>query len=112
LERTLDFQPMSPDEMHRTMQFLLGQQAKFSVDFDRLSEKVERLADTTDRLAEKTDRLAEKTDRLAATADRIADAVIDLTGIVGRLATSQDDLRDIVQRHLREDHGYPSPESR
>lgn len=75
---------MSHDEMQRTMQFLLNQDAKLSADLDRLSEKT----------------------------NRIADAMIGLTGIVGRLATSQDELRDIIKFHLREDHGYPPPEGR
>ena len=93
---------MSPDEIERTMQFLLNQQAKFSADFERLSEKTER----------------------------VTDALVGLTGIVGRLAESQqetdrqlrdtkarvDDLGDYIksvesqlldmfERHLREDHG-------
>ena len=91
---------MSHDEIQRTMQFLLSQQAKFAVDFDRLSERFEGLVGKT---------------------DRIADAMIGLTAIVGRLVTSQeatdrrvdsldarvDSLRAIVEQHLRRDHGYP-----
>jgi ribosome biogenesis SPOUT family RNA methylase Rps3 len=88
----VDFQPMSPDEMQRTMQFLLNHQAKFVVDFDRLTEKV-------DKLAEKT--------------DRIADSMIVVTSVLGQLITEQrttnqriDRLHDVFVQHLRRDHGY------
>ena len=41
----VDFQPMSPEEMQRTMQFLLQQQAQFAANLDSLSGKTDRLAD-------------------------------------------------------------------
>ena len=81
----MDLQPMSPDEMQRTMQFLLDHQAKFAVDFDKLSEKTER----------------------------IADSVLGVTAILGQLVTEQlatnqriDRLHEVVVQHLRRDHGY------
>ena len=80
----MDFQPMSPDEMQRTMQFLLDRQAKFAVDFDRLSDKTER----------------------------IADSMLGVTAVLGQLITEQrstnqrvDRLHDVVVQHLRRDHG-------
>jgi hypothetical protein len=91
---------MSPEEIERTVQFLLHQQAQFAADFEKLSGKT----------------------------DRIADAIIGLTGIVGRLADRQErtdqhlretdarlsehiktvesQLHQMFDRHLREDHGY------
>ena len=45
-ERIMDFQPMSPDEMQRTMQFLIDHHAKFAVDLDKLEEKTQRIADS------------------------------------------------------------------
>lgn len=88
----MDFQPMSPDEMQRTMQFLLAQQAKFAVDFDRLSERIDKLADKT---------------------DRIADSMLGVTAVLGQLITAQqatnqrvDRLHDVFVQHLRRDHGY------
>ena len=59
---------MSPEEMQRTMQFLLAQQAQFAADFEKLSAKT----------------------------DRMTDAVIGLTGIVGRLSDQQEALIGIV----------------
>ena len=87
---SVDFQPMSPDERDRMMQFLLTQQAQFAADIGKLSTKT----------------------------DRIADGLIGLTGLVGRaigdLATAQERTEghlDVViqmfERHLREDHGRP-----
>jgi septal ring factor EnvC (AmiA/AmiB activator) len=58
----VEFQPMTPEEIERAMQFVLRQQAQFAADFEKLTFKT----------------------------DRIADGVVGLTGIVGRLAESQD----------------------
>jgi len=58
----MDFQPMSPEEIQRRMQFLLDQQARFDTQIEQLSGKV----------------------------DRMADGLVGLTGIVGRLATTVD----------------------
>jgi hypothetical protein len=98
----VDFQPMSPDEMQRTMQFLLSQQAQFAAD---LSAHEARFHADLEKLTAKTDRLV--------------DALHGLTGIVGNLASQQErtdeQLRDtnkrvgelarMFERHLREDHG-------
>lgn len=62
----MEFRPMSPDEMNRTMQFLLSQQAQFAANLDKLEEKTNRLTD----------------------------AVIGLTGIVGRVAEAQERLAE------------------
>lgn len=95
----MDFQPMSPDDMQRTMQFLLDHQAKFAVDFDRLSERFDGLVTRVDRLAEKT--------------ERIADSMLGVTAVLGQLITAQqatnlrlDRLHDVFVQHLRRDHGY------
>ena len=55
----VEFQPMSPEEMQRTMQFLLASQAQFAADFERLSIKVDGLAGKVDGL---TDKVAGVTD--------------------------------------------------
>ena len=64
----MDFQPMSPGEMQRTVQFLLDHRAKFAVDFDKLSEKVFTVSEKT---------------------ERIADSVLGVTAILGQLVTEQ-----------------------
>ncbi len=113
----MDFQPMSPEEMQRAMQFLLNQQAQFAAD-----------------IAKNEARWGERFDALSAKTDRIADGLVGLTAIVGQIATSQlrtdeqlrstqervDDLGQYIrtveshlnvviemfERHLREDHGH------
>jgi hypothetical protein len=58
----VDFQPMTPDEMERAMQFVLRQQAQIAADIEKLTVKT----------------------------DRVADGLIGLTGLVGRLAEAQE----------------------
>lgn len=74
------------------MQFLLGHQVKFAVDFDRLSERVDKLAHKT---------------------DRVADSMLGVTAVLGQLIATQqatnqrvDRLHDVFVHHLRHDHGY------
>jgi hypothetical protein len=111
----VEFEPMSPEDIQRTMQFLLLQQTQFAAD-----------------LARYQDESAAGDARLSTKMDRLADGVIGLTGIVGHLQSSQQlteqqlretDARlsehlktveshlDVViqmfERHLREDHGRP-----
>ena len=81
----MDFQPMSPDDMQRTMQFLVDHHAKFAVDLEKLEEKTQR----------------------------IADSMIVVTSVLGQLITEQratnqrvDRLHDVFTQHLRRDHGY------
>ncbi len=73
----VDSHSMSPEDMSRAMQFLLHQQAQFAADFERLTGKTER----------------------------IADAVVGLTGIVGRVVEHVDRLatrQEETDRQLRE----------
>jgi hypothetical protein len=41
----VDFQPMSPEELQRMMQFLLNQQAQFDANLEKLSAKTDRIAE-------------------------------------------------------------------
>ena len=107
----MDFQPMSPEEMQRAMQFLVHQQAQFAAD-----------------IARNDTRWTERFDQLSAKTDQIAVGLLGLTGIVGQLAALQqrtdkrmDELGEYIrsveshlnvvievfERHLREDHGRP-----
>ena len=119
---SVEFQPMSPEEMQRMMQFLLNQQAQFEANFAKSQEQFDS----------RMEKLSDKT-------DRITDGLIGLTSIVGQFASAQQrtdeqlresDLRwreadarleehidrveshlnvvvDMFDRHLREDHGHP-----
>ena len=68
----MDFQPMSPDEIERTVQFLLQQQARFDAD-----------------LSASQARFDARIDRLAAKTEQVTDGLIGLTAIVGRLVEAQ-----------------------
>jgi hypothetical protein len=90
----MEFQPMSPEEMQRAMQFVLSQQAQFAADMTRVEAVL---------------------GQLTAKTDRMADGILSLTGVVGHLAEDlrelaegQQQLQQLFERHLREDHG-PRP---
>lgn len=109
----VDFQPMSPEQVQRMMQFLLQQQAQFAANFAKSQERFEAENKT-----------------LSAKTGRIAEGLIGLTSIVGQLAASQErtdaQFREadgrlqehidqveshlnlvigMFERHLRDDHG-------
>jgi ABC-type transporter Mla subunit MlaD len=117
---------MSPEEIERTVQFLLHQQAQFAADFERLSAKTDRIADgligltgivgnltgnvghltahiglVTDRLGDVTDRLGDVTDRLGNVTDRLA----ELAAAQERTDQQIRNMQEMFERHLREDHG-------
>jgi methyl-accepting chemotaxis protein len=128
----VEFQPMSPEEMQRTMQFLLAAQAQFAADFERLSLKVDHLSD---KVADVTEAVAGLTSiaghtlaalgNLTGSVERMSGSVDGLVGTVQRLVDAQgrSDARlselaeqgkatdarlsaliDLFERHLREDH--------
>jgi uncharacterized protein YoxC len=128
----VEYQPMSPEEMQRTMQFLLAHQAQFAADFERLSIKVDGLADKLDGLTDKVAGVNDSVARLTTVAGHTLAAVGDLGATVERLggtaerlieAQRRTDARlselaeqgkatdarlgaliDLFERHLREDH--------
>jgi hypothetical protein len=99
----VDFEPMSPDEMQRTMQFLLRQQAQFESNFEKLLAKVERIGEGlvaltgvvgrgSQTLFERMEQLTERMDRLTEAQQRTDD---HLNVVI-----------EMFERHLREDHGH------
>jgi hypothetical protein len=112
----VEFRPMSPDEIERTMQFLLRQQAQSAADS-----------------AWHDARWAEMRDELTAKTRQLTEGLLGLTSVVGTLAASQlatdrqlqtvdrqlqtvdkqlqtteehlNALIELFERHLREDHG-------
>jgi hypothetical protein len=81
------------------MQFLLNQQAKFDARLDRISEKTERVTDALVGLTGIVGRIAETQDRLARES-READARLE--SYIEKVETQ---LLELFERHLREDHG-------
>ncbi len=95
----MEFQPMSPEEMQRTTQFLLAHQTQFAADFERLSIKVDGLADkgTVERLGGTVERLRDSERRVDA---RLIELAEQGKATDAKLAA----LIDLFERHLREDH--------
>jgi hypothetical protein len=99
----VEFQPMSPEEIQRTVQFLLHQQAQFAVD-----------------CAASQARFDARIEKLSAKTDQVADGLIGLTAIVGHVVDGVSQIADaqkrteshlnvviqMFERHLREDHGH------
>jgi hypothetical protein len=116
----VDFQPMSPEDMQRTMQFLLQQQAQFAADFAKLSGKVDlvadglvgltaivgRVVDSVGQIAEaqkRTDEQQRRTDeQLRATNARVDDVGEYIKTVESHLNV----VIEMFERHLREEHGH------
>jgi hypothetical protein len=109
----VEFQPMTPEEMERAMQFLLRQQALFAADFEKLTVKTDSIADgligltgLVGRLAEaqeRTDKQLRETDaRLSA---RIAENDARLSGHISTVESHLNILIEMFERHLRDSHG-------
>ena len=112
----MDFQPMSPEEMQRTMQFLLNQQARFDAQLERLSEKMNRMAEGLVGLTGIVGRVAdgvgvlraaqeEDARQLRASREQLEKADSDLREYIQTVESHLDLLIEMFERHLREDHG-------
>jgi len=100
---------MTNEEMQSTMQFILAQQAQFSVNQQLLQENFVRLEENVNRLGERVDRLAERVDKLAESEE-------SLHRLVGAIAVAQattetkfshtdkrlNDLITVVERYISE----------
>ena len=96
---------MSPDEIERTVQFLLRQQAQFAADFEKLTAKTDRLTDAVVGLTGIVGRLAEGHERLRESQERTDARLRELAEQAKRTEANLDALIDMFERHLREDHG-------
>lgn len=115
----MEFRPMSPEEMQRTVQFLLTQQAQFASDLASLNGQVVRIADAVLGLTGIVGRVAESQAQLVESHRGLVEAYARLVEAQERLAAAQartdEQLRetdarlniviDMFERHLRENHG-------
>ena len=123
----VEFQPMSPEDMQRTMQFLLNHQAQFAADLARVDAGLEKLTGKTDQLVdalfgltsivgnlasqqERTDQqLRETNTQLKDTDARLRDTDARLGALgdyVRTVGSHLDVLIQMFERHLREEHGH------
>ena len=124
----MDFQPMSPDEIQRMMQFLLNHQAQFAADMTIWDERLARLSAKTDQISDsllgltsvvgsiavrvselagaqkETDRQLKETDRRLNETDRHLSENAQLHRETDEHLNR---LIEIFERHLRDDHGVP-----
>ena len=94
----MEFRPMSPAEVERTVQFLLHHEAQFAADFARLSAKTDRMAEGIVGLTTLVDRVDRKVEQLAGSMDAMRDGLVALTGIVGRTSERVDRLVEAQRR--------------
>ena len=97
----MDFQPMSPEQIERTMQFMLHQQAQVEANLTSVSANLASLSKKTDGMADAIVALTALSDRTERTVREVTaghaalrDALIALTGIVGRSSERVDKRLD------------------
>lgn len=124
----VEFRPMSPEEIERTVQFLLQQQARFAADLDEQSRKTDRVTEAVMGVTGVVGQLAGVMDRIAEaqlrTDTRVGELAIQVSGFTEQLSALGDHVNDVAgqikttdshlgvlidmfERHLREDHGLP-----
>ena len=112
----MEFQPMTPEEMQRTMQFLLTQQAQFAADLERLTNRTSIITDAVMGLTGIVGRLAERQEQtdqqmremraeLQAQAQATDSRFNQLGEHIDRVESHLDVVIEMFERHLREDHG-------
>lgn len=100
---------MTNEEMQSTIQFILAQQAQFSVNQQLLQENFVRLEETVQRLGERVDKLADRVDKLAESQESLhrmvgAVAVAQANTEVNLSQTDKrlNDLITVVERYISE----------
>jgi|SRR5579859_348358 len=111
---------MSPEDLERTMNFILQHQAQFAANIDKLFESEAKLIESNERLRESDERLRESDERqresqatLTASLLRIAELIENLTEAQkvtdGRFKLTDERLNaliNVVERHITgPDHG-------
>jgi len=107
----VEFEPMSPEEMQRKMEFLLTQQAQFAADLQRLAARTDTLADAMIGLTGIVGRIAERQDegfaRLREHLEAHDSGFAELRDYIKTVESHLDVVIEMFERHLREDHDRP-----
>ena len=103
---------MSPEEMQRTIQFLLAQQTQFAADFEKLTAKTDRMADAivglTGIVGRLTNRQEQTNEQIRETSTQIRETNTRVDELGQYFKTVEAHLNVVIEmfeRHLREDHG-------
>ncbi|MBF8300507.1 MAG: hypothetical protein HW394_877 [Acidobacteria bacterium] len=117
----MEFQPMSPEEIQRTVQFLLHQQAQFAADsatsqagfdarIEKLSAKTEQVADgligLTTIVGHVVDSVSQIADAQKRTDEQLLATDARLSESINRVESHLNAVIEMFERHLREDHGH------
>jgi hypothetical protein len=94
----VDFEPMSPEDRERMMQFLLNQQAQYAADFAMSLERLGRVESALVGLTGIVGRVADVQEQAERRMERLAEAQARTEEHLGIVVT-------MFERHLREDHG-------
>jgi len=110
----VEFEPMSPEEIQRTMQFLLTQQAQFAADFEKLSVKTTTMTDAIVSLTGIVGRMAEHLQRHDEAMRKHDEAMrkhdegfAELREYIKTVESHLDLIIEMFERHLREGHQPP-----
>ena len=87
---------MTDEERQRQMDFILAQQAQFSVNMDALRESQARTDETVSRLSTHVERLSTQVDRLSTQVDRLSIQVEQLTTQVELVTRQQSHINEVV----------------
>lgn len=99
----VEFQPMSPEEIERTVQFLLQQQAQFAADSAKTDARISAMADGIIGLTGIVWHLAAAQQR---TDERLDERFTELGGYIKTVESHVNAVINTFERHLREDHGH------
>ena len=102
----MEFEPMSPEEIERTMQVLLRQQAQFAADFEKLSAKTDRMTDGIVGLTAIVGHLHGAQQRTDEQFRRTDTRLSELGEYIKTVESHLNVLIEMFERHLREDHGH------
>ena len=113
----MDFQPMSPEERERTMQFLLNQRAQFAADHAKSQERLGRVEGALVTITGALGRLAENAERHDREIAEMRAAQAEMQAAQAKAdeewkeqwkqsGERLDIVVNMFERHLREDHGF------
>jgi uncharacterized protein YukE len=105
---------MSPDEVQRTLQFLLHQQAQFAADSAasqaRFDDKFDKVADglmgLTAIVGQVVDSVSQIADAQKRTDEQLRATDARLSEHINTVESHLNVLIQVFERHLRDDHGH------
>jgi hypothetical protein len=108
--------PMNEEEMQKKMEFIVNQQAQFTVDIQQLRESQGKLTDAVIGVVGIVGKLAERVDGLAGRMEEIAEAQKHTDATLAELAEAQAETDErlnvfinVVERYISEGRNGRAP---